>query len=287
MKPDIVTSRQFTDPTVQPNPNWSKVAERVVDGMPMYDNAAIADHDDMFTFTDYWGQLFDDGVAVRGYGFDRVANPLLTQALISNKEDGLFGYLDVTANHGMRITGDGFVMDVNPGQWFQCPGDVRMSIPPNGRVMVVQRVGFNAMIAQGTVEKHGRLKYINGCHDTILCGPIKADYPVINSLHMPNGINQTMHTHPSTRMGFVIDGGADAETPIATHPLRVGTIFFLPTNGRHKFRTDMDAVTTMRLMAFHPDSGGIGPKDENHIMLNRTVVDGKGANQHPDIQTKD
>ena len=270
---------------IEPSPVWAKRTDKQVDGMPQYDSGNIEDHDELYTFIGYWGQLFCDGVGVRGFGFD-AAHPLREEVHIP-EADGLFGYLDETASTTMLISHDDFSMSIQPGQWFQCPGNIRFDVPTGGRVMVVQRVGFDAMIAQGTVEKTGRLRYINGCHDTILCGPIKADYPVINTLHMPNGINQTMHTHPSTRMGFVIDGGADAETPVATHSLRKGTIFFLPANGRHKFRTDMDSETALRLIAFHPESGGIGPQDENHIMLNRTVVDGKGADQHPDIQTKD
>ena len=275
--------------TIQPSAVWSKTdTERTVDGMPQYASDQIKAHNELFTFTDYWGLLYDDGVGTKGYGFDAVAHPGTDQNTVHIEDkDGLFGYLDDSAEGSMTIQGNDHVMLIQPGQWFQSNGDIRFEVPTQGRVFIAQRKGFNAMIAQGTVEKTGRLKYINGCHDTILCGPIKADYPVINSLHMPNGINQTMHSHPSTRMGFVIDGGANACTPTEVHPLRKGTIFFLPPNGLHKFRTDMDKETTMCLIAFHPDSGGIGPMDENHIMLNRTVVDGKGADQHPDLQTKD
>jgi len=273
---------------IQPSPVWAKRTDKQVDGMPQYDSDNIVDHDEFYTFTDYWGQLFCDGVGTRGFGFDAIAHPSKVGETVTIPDDhGVFGFLDESAEIGMTICHEDFFIAVQPGQWFQCPGNITFDVPHGGRVMLVQRVGFDAMVAQGTVEKRGRLKYINGCHDTILCGPIKADYPVINTLHMPNGINQTMHTHPSTRVGFIIDGGADAETPAGRHPLRKGTIFFMPTNGRHKFRTDMDDKTTMRLVAFHPESGGIGPQDENHIMLNRTVVDGKGADQHPDIQTKD
>ena len=273
-----------------PKPAWSKRACHDVDGMPQYDADAIDDHDDCYTFTGFWGQLFFDGIGVRGYGFDRQAHPEQKSAEIPSANDGCYGYLDDDAEGNLHIQSEGknkFSLTVEPGCWFQCPGDISFDVPLNGRVMVVQRIGFHAMISQGRVETFGRLKYINGCHDTILSGPIKADYPVINTLHMPNGINQTMHSHPSTRVGFIIDGNANAVTPSATHPLRKGTIFFMPTNGRHKFRTDMDDKTTLRLVAFHPESGGIGPKDESHIMLNRTIVDGEGADQHPDMQTQD
>jgi glyoxylate utilization-related uncharacterized protein len=141
------------------------------------------------------------------------------------------------------------------------------------------------MITMGKVELDGRLRYIDGCMDTILSQPIKKGNPCLNALFMPKGVNQTMHTHPSTRSGFIILGGAKCVTPDSQYDLSTGQIFYLPKDTEHKFRSDLDTDVTMRLVAYHPDSD-FGPTDEDHPMLNRTIVEGISANQIDEIRTK-
>jgi hypothetical protein len=41
----------------------------------------------------------------------------------------------------------------------------------------------------------------------------------------------------------------------------------------------------MDVIAFHPDSD-FGPEDENHPMINRTIVNGVSANAIDEIKTK-
>jgi quercetin dioxygenase-like cupin family protein len=103
-------------------------------------------------------------------------------------------------------------------------------------------------------------------------------------LFMPNGINQTMHTHPSLRCGIIVSGEAECETLTSNHGLSEGLIFILPQNGNHKFCTDKNPLSNLILIAFHPDSD-FGPDDENHPMINRTIVDGVSASQIKKIQT--
>lgn len=119
------------------------------------------------------------------------------------------------------------------------------------------------------IEK-GKLKYIDGCTDSLLAGPDKWGEPCLNALYFPTNILQTFHTHPSYRAGCVIHGFGRAwvnvDDPFA---LETGDIFFLPKNELHRFETSR--LSEMVIVAFHPDSD-FGPKDEDHPMLNRTII---------------
>lgn len=173
---------------------------------------------------------------------------------------------------------------VNAGHWFTTTNGLEATMSSGTLLLVVQRTGFVGMEVIGLLEAHGRLKYIDGAMDSILFGPIKKGDPIINALYMPPGIHQTMHTHPSTRCGVIIEGEAQAETRQGAHPLKPGMVFYLPANGWHKFRTDISGKK-LTLFAYHPDSD-FGPSDEDHPMLNRTMVGEKSAKEMPEIQTK-
>ena len=58
-------------------------------------------------------------------------------------------------------------------------------------------------------------------------------------------------------------------------------MFRIPFEGNHKFRT---FDSEMRVIAYHPDSD-FGPQDEDHPMINRTMVDGVSANKIDKIRT--
>ena len=107
----------------------------------------------------------------------------------------------------------------------------------------------------------------------------------MNALYMPEGVNQTMHTHPSTRSGFIFIGGATCETPDESFELNSGQIFFLKKETKHKFRSDHNKNIIMKLVAYHPDSD-FGATDEDHPMLNKTIVNGVSASKLDDIRTK-
>ena len=150
----------------------------------------------------------------------------------------------------------------------------------------------------GPIEKEGRLKYIDGCTDSLLIPPVKLGDPCLNHLHFPDSIDQTPHTHPSHRIGIVAKGNGQCVTPFGDLPLTQGMIFVIKEwdgstyaqgldgemypNGTHKFRTFDEA---MDVIAFHPDSD-FGPTDIEHPMINRTIVDGVPASQLEDIRTK-
>lgn len=149
----------------------------------------------------------------------------------------------------------------------------------------------------GQVEDTGRLKYIDGCTDSLLIPPVKKGDPCLNHLHFPKQITQTPHTHPSHRIGLVIRGEGECVTPFGTLPLVEGAIFVIKEYngtdmhkgidglmyeaGTHKFDTKNNS---MDVIAFHPDSD-FGAEDEFHPMINRTIVKGVSANKLKDIKT--
>lgn len=153
------------------------------------------------------------------------------------------------------------------GQWFVTPTGCRLDFAGESRVVVAQKLTHRALSAAGgPVEARGRLRYIDGCSDTLLAPPARRGDPCLNLLHFPPGIEQTFHEHPSVRAGVVARGSGWCETPEGRSPLVAGLIFSIPAGGTHRFVTDERA---MDVIAYHPDSDW-GPTDEEHPMLNRT-----------------
>lgn len=149
----------------------------------------------------------------------------------------------------------------------------------------------------GPIEAQGRLKYIDGCTDSLLISPVRKGDCCLNHLHFPMNISQTMHTHPSDRVGMVVGGKGICVTPWGNIDLSPGMLFIIKRsggkksqgldgnmyeNGSHCFYT---TSSHMDVIAWHPDSD-FGPEDEDHPMINRTMVNGVSASQLTDIQTK-
>lgn len=189
----------------------------------------------------------------------------------------------------------GFVLDGNPvlkygdldiplkkGMYFCIPGG-NGSIH-NGSGMVIEKLDYRGIFSVGgPIEEKGRLKYIDGCTDSLLIPPIKKGDPCLNALYFPSSINQTQHTHPSDRIGLVFKGHGFCITPTETIDLLEGHLFIIHQEGIHSFRTE--SKEELVVIAFHPDSD-FGPEDENHPMINRTMVNGLSANQIEAIRTK-
>ncbi len=142
--------------------------------------------------------------------------------------------------------------------------------------------GFN--IFGGPLEKTGRLKYIDGCTDSLLIPPLRKGDPCLNHLHFPINIKQTPHTHPSIRTGLVYRGTGQCIIPNddLIIPLKKGFMFIIKPESVHSFNTGKNS---MDVVAFHPDSD-VGVTDEDHPMINRTIVDGKSAKFNKEIRTK-
>lgn len=150
----------------------------------------------------------------------------------------------------------------------------------------------------GAIEGEGRLKYIDGCTDSLLIPPVKFGDPCLNHLHFPPNIKQTPHTHPSHRIGIVARGEGECITPFGNIKLTQGMIFIIKEwdgktmakgidgndyeVGNHCFNT---YSSSMDVIAFHPDSD-FGATDNEHPMINRTIVNGLSAKEIDAIRTK-
>jgi AraC-like ligand binding domain len=181
-----------------------------------------------------------------------------------------------------RVKSAHFEVRAEAGAFFSIPGEIE--IEASGLVAVTERYGFRGLLLAGRIEETGRLAYIDGCSDTILCPPARWGDPVLNYLHFPRGVVQTLHTHPSIRLGVVARGEGKAYGP-GQHgsegwelDLKEGMVFLLHAHEMHAFRTS-ESAKEMDVIAFHPDSDW-GPTDGVHPMLNRTYL-GSGSQHHP------
>lgn len=154
--------------------------------------------------------------------------------------------------------------------------------------IIIERIGYDGMFSiGGPVEEKGRLRYIDGCTDSLLIPPVMLGDPCLNLLHFPPNIDQTEHTHPSVRVGIVSRGSGECIALQANGerehiPLREGMLFAIRPDGIHKFKTFSEEAMTV--IAYHPDSD-VGPTHEDHPMINRTIVEGVPASKIEAIRT--
>lgn len=120
----------------------------------------------------------------------------------------------------------------------------------------------------GPLETVGRLRYIDGCSDTLLVCPPRLGDPCLNHLHIPPHTDQTPHTHPSMRIGVILRGAGECRTPDGVYPLRPGMGWYIPAGCLHSFFTEDQPLD---VIAWHPDSD-FGPRDDDHPMINRTFI---------------
>ncbi|MDJ0840080.1 MAG: cupin domain-containing protein [Acidobacteriota bacterium] len=169
---------------------------------------------------------------------------------------------------------------LSPGMYFAAPGACLLNGAGSG--FVVTRHDYRGFFhIGGPVEEEGRLRYIDGCTDSLLIAPVKLGDPCLNLLHFPPGIHQTAHTHPSLRAGMVARGCGYCHLDGRSVELAPGRLFLIPSETLHCFSTRSDAMT---VIAWHPDSD-FGPADDDHPMINRTVVDGVSARYLDHIRT--
>lgn len=196
------------------------------------------------------------------------------------KYSTLYGY----SFEETQLNVDGHNFNLFPNSFLSLPLTTDFKITTSNRFFGVFRLGFQGQNVIGEVENKGRLSYIDGCSDTMLVYPPRKGDPSLNSLHFPPFINQTFHTHPSIRIGCVVDGEGEAVNQICTQTphyqagiyemktikkiMKVGTVFVLEEKELHRFTTEEKG---MKIVAFHPD-GDWGPTDHDHTMLNRTYI---------------
>jgi hypothetical protein len=167
------------------------------------------------------------------------------------------------------------------GMYFAAPDSCH--IGGRGQGIVITRRDYRGLFTLGgPVEPAGRLRYIDGCMDTLLIPPPMRGDPCLNALYFPAHTSQTEHTHPSVRIGMVVRGSGECRTPEASFPLAPGLAFIIRAEGRHSFTTAEDE---MLVVAYHPDSD-YGPTHEAHPMINRTMVRGVPASEIELIRTR-
>lgn len=154
------------------------------------------------------------------------------------------------------------------GMFFVLVGEA-LAAGQGSEGLVISRFGYAGLRQMGgPVEAEGRLRYIDGCSDTLLVSPPRRGEPCLNHLHIPAGTVQTAHSHPSDRIGVVLRGSGECRSAGGAHELKAGMGWYLPAGCVHHFAT---AEESLDIVAWHPDSD-FGPTDEDHPMINRTVT---------------
>jgi quercetin dioxygenase-like cupin family protein len=192
-----------------------------------------------------------------------------------------FTHLGVVVEGKIHLSYERRDRELLEGDYFSIIGPATIRSEGSGMVSsAFQYTGVNAF--GGPIEHTGRLRYIDGCSDSLLIPPLRKGDPCLNYLHFPIQITQTPHTHPSVRTGIVLRGHGECIIPDAPPiPLRPMAAFVIPTNTVHSFNTTSEI---MDVIAFHPDSDA-GMTDDDHPMINRTIVQGVSARYIPDIRT--
>jgi quercetin dioxygenase-like cupin family protein len=184
-------------------------------------------------------------------------------------------WLEDNATHFGMITDGGAILHdaldrfrLRAGMYFVAIGRCRLA-GPGATALIITRPGYRGLRQiGGPIEATGRLRYIDGCTDTLLVSPPRLGEPCLNHLHIPPKTAQSAHTHPSERIGVILRGQGECRTPGGVYALEPGMGWRIPTGSRHSFFTDAAALD---VIAWHPDSD-FGPTDENHPMVNRTIL---------------
>jgi len=183
---------------------------------------------------------------------------------------------------GHGLAAEHFEARLGPGCYAVAPAWARIYGGAGLLIYTSNYVGLPQV--GGPVEARGRLRYIDGCSDTLLVCPPQRGEPCLNLLHLPAGIDQTAHTHPSDRIGIILHGEGECHTEGTVTPLLPGMFWYIPAGCVHSFHTTHSALD---VLAWHPDSD-FGPSHDEHPMVNRTIVDGLPANdpKHAAIRTQ-
>ena len=158
--------------------------------------------------------------------------------------------------------------DLTKGMYFSVPGE--FSFSGRGQFFVIERRGFRGLFTiGGPLEDSGRLCYIDNCSVTQLIPPVRLGDASLQQLVFPPNVDQTMHIHPTIRLGFVYSGAGFCKSSDGSKlPLESGSVFYLSERHVHGFQSG-DAP--MVIIAYHPDSD-VGPTDHSHPMLSRTYL---------------
>lgn len=201
--------------------------------------------------------------------------------------------LQLSAGHthfGVVISGSALVKtrhrarNLEAGDYFSVRGPAMVS--GDGRTAIISIKGYAGLdMCGGPIEETGRLRYINGSTDTILVPPVRRGDPCMNFLHFPPGVVQTPHTHPTIRVNFVLRGEGACVLPEEGRrvPLVPGYAFVILADTVHGFESEDDAFD---VITFHPVTDA-GMTDDDHPMVNMTMVNGVSASGIPEIRTRE
>jgi len=208
----------------------------------------------------------DDQLAIprTSGGMDYIVRGCAKKEFILDDHSSCFGMVTAGSLALNGVFGPGEVV-AGPGTYFAFPkGSIFPRAGCSALLIVCGR--YTALPMLGALEDSGRLRYVDGCSDTLLISPPRLGDPCLNHLHMPAGTNQRMHFHPSDRVGVVLRGNGECRTEDETVSLAAGQGWLISEGAQHCFRPEGSA---MDVIAWHPDSD-YGPTDENHPMINRT-----------------
>jgi quercetin dioxygenase-like cupin family protein len=207
------------------------------------------------------GLLYDQSKGMypsRCYGYD--GSKLLE---VGTEASTLYGYVQ---EGEIKLSTEGQTWRVKEGYYFSTVGIT--SISGSGKAVVIERIGYQGVFQiGGPIEEKGRLAYIDGCSDSVLIHPARLGDPSFNMLTFPTNTRQTMHIHPTVRMGVVAKGEGRCVTRNREIPLFPGAVFILEEMEQHCFYTSDSSMT---VITYHPDSES-GPTDETHSMLKNTI----------------
>jgi quercetin dioxygenase-like cupin family protein len=180
--------------------------------------------------------------------------------------------------YGMVLAGEAVLetatrrpLALGPAMHFVAPEPFALRGAEGTRALVIAHAGAPGLFQLGgPIEPRGRLRYIDGCTDTLVAAPPRLGDACLNHLHLPPDTDQRAHVHPSDRLGAIVRGSGVCVSGEARHPLRPGLAWWIPPGCRHAFRTGGEALD---VLAWHPDSD-FGPTDDDHPMINRTLVGG-------------
>jgi quercetin dioxygenase-like cupin family protein len=143
----------------------------------------------------------------------------------------------------------------------------------SGSAAVIEYMGLHLLESRYYIQEEldlGNLSYIDGGTNTTAINPGRLGDPVINYVHFPAGMYQTLHTHPSHRVGMVVKGKGKVELDDGEFDLKQGDVFFLRRNVLHNFHCPYENEDVI-LFVFAPDTG-TGPTDEVNPLKIRTYI---------------
>jgi quercetin dioxygenase-like cupin family protein len=150
--------------------------------------------------------------------------------------------------------------------------DYRIECGPDSSAAIISFPGLWLFESRYYVQDEldiGNLSYMDGGSNTTAVNPGRLGDPVVNYVHFPPNMHQTLHTHPSHRIGLILKGNGKIELDNNEFfEVKEGDVFYMRRYTLHNFITCREPVI---MFVFAPDSG-TGPTDEVNPLKIRTYV---------------